>query len=381
MKKKIKDYVNYEFRNVSKTKEVEDTIEEVTSNLFDMYDDLISKGYSEEEAYIKTVKNLGSFQNEFISLKKEEKYVIKPKWFDLLLVLSVITAVFALIIPFLDLIIGAIILLFSATFFGLSAYFMYESASFALNEKKDVTYHNYTLTKVLKFARINKFFWLIASTYIVSMTIARILVQLLTLNALTSAIEDPEQIFIIFKISVLVFIVIFIANFILFYVLYNKAYKKYYELTGELTFVRDKTKKPYYQIIALLVLNILTFLLYLLPVAVTNSNIYPITITGVSLIFHVGLPYLLFGIMILATMIYAILRQIINLRNKQYQVDIPLIIIYSVQAILLVVVSFSSKIVYINVFYTLVILLTLASIIVSLINKTNPNFKKLLKQK
>lgn len=381
MKKKIKDYVNYEFRNVSKTKEVEDTIEEVTSNLFDMYDDLISKGYSEEEAYIKTVKNLGSFQNEFISLKKEEKYVIKPKWFDLLLVLSVITAVFALIIPFLDLIIGAIILLFSATFFGLSAYFMYESASFALNEKKDVTYHNYTLTKVLKFARINKFFWLIASTYIVSMTIARILVQLLTLNALTSAIEDPEQIFIIFKISVLVFIVIFIANFILFYVLYNKAYKKYYELTGELTFVRDKTKKPYYQIIALLVLNILTFLLYLLPVAVTNSNIYPITITGVSLIFHVGLPYLLFGIMILATMIYAILRQIINLRNKQYQVDIPLIIIYSVQAILLVVVSFSSKIVYINVFYTLVIFLTLASIIVSLINKTNPNFKKLLKQK
>ena len=78
MKKKIESYIAYEFRNIEKTDEVLEAMEEAYANLSDLYDDLIAKGKDQEEAYIESIKRLGEFSKEFTKKEKVE-YAVKTK--------------------------------------------------------------------------------------------------------------------------------------------------------------------------------------------------------------------------------------------------------------------------------------------------------------
>ena len=70
MKKKIESYIAYEFRNIEKTDEVLEAMEEAYANLSDLYDDLIAKGKDQEEAYIERLKDLVSLVKSLLRKKK-----------------------------------------------------------------------------------------------------------------------------------------------------------------------------------------------------------------------------------------------------------------------------------------------------------------------
>ena len=59
MKNKLRDYINLLFQDVPVSKRSVELREELLSNLCDKYDDLIGKGFSEENAYQSAISGIG----------------------------------------------------------------------------------------------------------------------------------------------------------------------------------------------------------------------------------------------------------------------------------------------------------------------------------
>jgi hypothetical protein len=247
MKKKIKSYINYEFRDVPDTKEVQEAKDEAFANLCDLYDDLISKGKTEEEAYIGAIKNLGEFSKNFKSEIKEE-YVSDPKWADALLVISVVTAIFSLPLLVFHFLFGTILLVASALSFAVSAYFMNQKAVYVLNEKKDLELHNHLLTKVFRFARRNRIFWILSVSYVVTIILSTAVFKLVSFisflgfNGDLSKVPDlvEAQLYEIPVFSLMLSVFILPLCIIISTRIYRKACVKYFRLTGNVT-VNGKT--------------------------------------------------------------------------------------------------------------------------------------------
>lgn len=237
MKKKIESYIAYEFRNIEKTDEVLEAMEEAYANLSDLYDDLIAKGKDQEEAYIETIKRLGEFSKEFTKKEKVE-YAVKPKWADTLLVISVVFGIASLPALFLNLLIGSLLLMVSAGCFSVSAYFLYENANFALVEKKDLYYHNHTLEKIYKFVRLNKNFWMISISLIIALVFNKLIIELFSWVFYIATPEFDVDLLIDFEtrakplFALLLFIIILPICLIVGQKQYNKALRKYVDLTG-----------------------------------------------------------------------------------------------------------------------------------------------------
>lgn len=237
MKKKIESYIAYEFRNIEKTDEVLEAMEEAYANLSDLYDDLIAKGKDQEEAYIETIKRLGEFSKEFTKKEKVE-YAVKPKWADTLLVISVVFGIASLPVLFLNLLIGSLLLMVSAGCFSVSAYFLYENANFALVEKKDLYYHNHTLEKIYKFVRLNKNFWMISISLIIALVFNKLIIELFSWVFYIATPEFDVDLLIDFEtrakplFALLLFIIILPICLIVGQKQYNKALRKYVDLTG-----------------------------------------------------------------------------------------------------------------------------------------------------
>ncbi len=237
MKKKIESYIAYEFRNIEKTDEVLEAMEEAYANLSDLYDDLIAKGKDQEEAYIETIKRLGEFSKEFTKKEKVE-YAVKPKWADTLLVISVVFGIASLPVLFLNLLIGSLLLMVSAGCFSVSAYFLYENANFALVEKKDLYYHNHTLEKIYKFVRLNKNFWMISISLIIALVFSKLIIELFSWVFYIATPEFDVDLLIDFEtrakplFALLLFIIILPICLIVGQKQYNKALRKYVDLTG-----------------------------------------------------------------------------------------------------------------------------------------------------
>lgn len=237
MKKKIESYIAYEFRNIEKTDEVLEAMEEAYDNLSDLYDDLIAKGKDQEEAYIETIKRLGEFSKEFTKKEKVE-YAVKPKWADTLLVISVVFGIASLPVLFLNLLIGSLLLMVSAGCFSVSAYFLYENANFALVEKKDLYYHNHTLEKIYKFVRLNKNFWMISISLIIALVFNKLIIELFSWVFYITTPEFDVDLLIDFEtrakplFALLLFIIILPICLIVGQKQYNKALRKYVDLTG-----------------------------------------------------------------------------------------------------------------------------------------------------
>jgi hypothetical protein len=237
MKKKIESYIAYEFRNIEKTDEVLEAMEEAYANLSDLYDDLIAKGKDQEEAYIESIKRLGEFSKEFTKKEKVE-YAVKPKWADTLLVISVVFGIASLPVLFLNLLIGSLLLMVSAGCFSVSAYFLYENANFALVEKKDLYYHNHTLEKIYKFVRLNKNFWMISISLIIALVFNKLIIELFSWVFYITTAEFDVDLLIDFEtrakplFALLLFIIILPICLIVGQKQYNKALRKYVDLTG-----------------------------------------------------------------------------------------------------------------------------------------------------
>ena len=237
MKKKIESYIAYEFRNIEKTDEVLEAMEEAYANLSDLYEDLIAKGKDQEEAYIETIKRLGEFSKEFTKKEKVE-YAVKPKWADTLLVISVVFGIASLPVLFLNLLIGSLLLMVSAGCFSVSAYFLYENANFALVEKKDLYYHNHTLEKIYKFVRLNKNFWMISISLIIALVFNKLIIELFSWVFYIATPEFDVDLLIDFEtrakplFALLLFIIILPICLIVGQKQYNKALRKYVDLTG-----------------------------------------------------------------------------------------------------------------------------------------------------
>lgn len=237
MKKKIESYIAYEFRNIEKTDEVLEAMEEAYANLSDFYDDLIAKGKDQEEAYIESIKRLGEFSKEFTKKEKVE-YAVKPKWADTLLVISVVFGIASLPVLFLNLLIGSLLLMVSAGCFSVSAYFLYENANFALVEKKDLYYHNHTLEKIYKFVRLNKNFWMISISLIIALVFNKLIIELFSWVFYITTPEFDVDLLIDFEtrakplFALLLFIIILPICLIVGQKQYNKALRKYVDLTG-----------------------------------------------------------------------------------------------------------------------------------------------------
>jgi hypothetical protein len=237
MKKKIESYIAYEFRNIEKTDEVLEAMEEAYANLSDLYDDLIAKGKDQEEAYIESIKRLGEFSKEFTKKEKVE-YAVKPKWADTLLVISVVFGIASLPVLFLNLLIGSLLLMVSAGCFSVSAYFLYENANFALVEKKDLYYHNHTLEKIYKFVRLNKNFWMISISLIIALVFNKLIIELFSWVFYIATPEFDVDLLIDFEtrakplFALLLFIIILPICLIVGQKQYNKALRKYVDLTG-----------------------------------------------------------------------------------------------------------------------------------------------------
>ncbi len=136
MKDKLKEYVEKEFEHVKQTKEILELKEEVYGNLCDQYEEFIQVGYDKEEAYLETIKSVGSFHKPDSSLAYFTRRTT--------IVLSIFSIFYALLIPtvfFLIGIYGIIIQLLSVLIYVI----FYSVGLFRKLEKLDTK--NYYLLK------------------------------------------------------------------------------------------------------------------------------------------------------------------------------------------------------------------------------------------
>ena len=88
MNEKLKSYVDYYFR-FDEREDIEEVKAEVLGNLIDRYEEYLEK-YDEEKAYVEAIKSMGDF-------KVNEEIVEDPLLVDTGLLISLVTAIFALV--------------------------------------------------------------------------------------------------------------------------------------------------------------------------------------------------------------------------------------------------------------------------------------------
>lgn len=234
MKNKIKTYVDHYFR-FDKRDDLEALKAEITSNLFDRYDEAITSGLSEQDAYIKTVKSMGDFQAApYNDVNEEDK--VMPSFHEYLLPVSAILAVFSFILIFLNGITGGVLTALSISLYAIGGTFLYHKAMYVKSNDMDIELHKSYLTKIFKYMKTSFAFWFFNIAYLVALvfqmiseTIILMLNARITLDPET--IEQTIQLFITF--SILSFIITLIVMIIISFNLYKRLKLKYYILTGE----------------------------------------------------------------------------------------------------------------------------------------------------
>lgn len=71
MKEKIKQHFNKIFAEAPKTRKTIDLKQEMLQNALDKYDDMISDGYSEEDAYQNVISSIGDVRELFVELEEK----------------------------------------------------------------------------------------------------------------------------------------------------------------------------------------------------------------------------------------------------------------------------------------------------------------------
>lgn len=239
MKQRILDYIRYQFRNIEKTKEVEEAMEEAFLNLMDLYQSFLDKGDSKENAYLHAIENLGDFYTAFNPEgNQKEEYPFRPSWSEASMVGGLIASIFSVPMIFIHNLWGFLFLFFGLVGFFVPAYFYYKHARFVLEEKKDVLYHNQTLKKIFTFYLYQSFAWIVSISILISSAITSIVTQGILFLVVSTARDqivftDLDNFLMTIFVGVLLFLIIFGISFILMRKAHKKVYEKYVDLTGD----------------------------------------------------------------------------------------------------------------------------------------------------
>lgn len=234
MKEKIKKFIDYEFRNIPDSKEVQSAKLEAFQNLSDTYEAYIEQGMESNEAYIQAINNLGDFTQSFKETEIKTHHE-NPQWQQTLFVIGLVSSIFSVPIILLSTIIGSLILLNGMTTFFVSAYFYIKKAKYILEHEKDVDGHNQMLKNAYGFYHKNRLPWLFSSSYLLASAITSLSSSLL----ITIVFHDPLQItdfdIILFTLftTIFLFVVIFIVMLIVLSFINHKIKKAYIQMTGD----------------------------------------------------------------------------------------------------------------------------------------------------
>lgn len=231
MKNKIREYVEYQFR-FDKSDETKDLIEEIVANLCDRYDEFLLKFHNEEKAYLEAIKQMGDFniKPEIIS----DEYSLKPSWPDITMIISVVLAIFGLLITFFSLLMGTIITAASISLYAASCYYLYSYSQYIMKNEKDINKHNSLLKKIFQYMKTCFAFWAINLSILFSNLLTSLIMLLKGYSLVTSdPLELQKSVNNFMWVYVLTFLLSLIACAFLFVWLYKKISFKYYYLTGE----------------------------------------------------------------------------------------------------------------------------------------------------
>lgn len=79
MKEKIRKYVNGLFTDAPKTRKAMELKEEMIQNTIEKYDDLVSEGYQEEDAFQNVIDSIGDVTELFEDLKERSLFTLPEK--------------------------------------------------------------------------------------------------------------------------------------------------------------------------------------------------------------------------------------------------------------------------------------------------------------
>ena len=226
MEKKIKDYVNYQFR-FDNREDIEDLKAEIIANLIDRYYELLEKLNNPEQAYIEAIKQMGDFTNGE-GIKISEDFSIKPSIPDILLLAGAILSIFGLILVLYHAVVGTIITAISILLFSGSAYYLYSYSQYVLKNYMDIDKHNILLKKIFKNMKTCFVFWAISLSLILAKLISASILSLTISGSI-----DYNTIYNLFIFSFFVFILSLIILLIIFYFIYQRLINHYYYLTGD----------------------------------------------------------------------------------------------------------------------------------------------------
>lgn len=273
MKEKIRNYIEYQFRNIEKTKEVEEAMEEAYLNLIELFDSFVQKNFSEEQAYIKSVEQLGDFSSHFGENKQVERQTIRPEWSESSLVGGLVASAFSVPVMFISLIWGAVFLFLGMLSFFVPAYFYYKNAKYVLETKKDVEYHNQTLKKIFTFYHYHSYAWIVSISMLITSALASIvssgiLFLVLATSEQSIAFTEIDQFLMNIMVSALLFFIIFVIVFFIAKHINKKIIDLYEKQTGDMSskhILSDKLKKTNVNILAIVkVILVLLLILFLL---------------------------------------------------------------------------------------------------------------------
>lgn len=325
MKEKIRNYIVYQFRNIEKTKEVEEAMEEAYLNLVELFDSFVQKNFSEEQAYIKSVEQLGDFSSHFSENKQMEKQTIRPEWSESSLVGGLVASAFSVPVMFISLIWGAVFLFLGMLSFFVPAYFYYKNAKYVLETKKDVDYHNQTLKKIFTFYHYHSYAWIVAVSLLISNAIASVVSSgLLFLVLATSeqsiTFTEIDQFLMNIMIGALLFLVIFVIVFFIAKHINKKIIASYEAQTGDISskeIIKNKMKDANMNFSAVLkfILIFLLIILFFVP-SIETSYAY-FSLAELALVLR-GVLYFSFPLFLLFLLLFtSIVFTVIELKCKK----------------------------------------------------------------
>lgn len=245
MTNKIRNYVNHYFR-FDHREGIEDLKEEVISNLLERFYALIEEGNTEEEAYIKTIKQMGDFQapeNEEIPIEFQRTTPAIPEY---ALISSVIVSIFSTILLFIHPLTGVIFTATSIILYTIGSYYLYAKAMHVKSNMLDIELYKSYLKKIFTYMKTCFGFWSFNLAFVMAIIVQAITGFILGLMTATNVSSDSYQTF--FYLFLILTILSFIVSFIVFAVLSVKLYQrlrhKYYLLTGE-SVIDSKIKESF----------------------------------------------------------------------------------------------------------------------------------------
>jgi len=220
---KLKNYVDYYFR-FDEREDIEEVKAEVLGNLIDRYEEYLEK-YDEEKAYVEAIKSIGDF-------KVNEDIVEDPLLVDTGLLISLVTAIFALVGVLFNNILGLVVVMVSISLFVASAYILVGKAKVFIEEEKDIERSKYHLQKIFSYMKASFTFWSITLSLLGAKLLYSVVLSMAFLGGMNNGFYE-EDFVILLVLSFVVFLLLLVVLLVLSRVIYARLMHQYYLMTGD----------------------------------------------------------------------------------------------------------------------------------------------------